>query len=76
MFMRKKMRDYLAAIYDSSKPAHESYLTRLLAEDLITEKEAEAIRHAGDAARRKVVIGPRNGCIGTFTWTDWNSRTT
>src|ERR1041384_7006486 len=35
MFMRRKMRDYLAAIYDSSRPSHESYLKQLLAENLI-----------------------------------------
>src|SRR6058998_1700403 len=34
MFMRKKMREYLAAIYDSAHPSHESHLTRLLAENL------------------------------------------
>src|SRR6187397_115787 len=40
VFMRKKMRDYLAAIYDASNPSHESKLTQLLAENLITSKEA------------------------------------
>jgi MoaA/NifB/PqqE/SkfB family radical SAM enzyme len=65
MFMRKKMRDYLAAIYDSSHPSHESYLKQLLAENLITEREAEAIRHADAAAKSKVVIAPS-------TWMYWN----
>src|SRR5437667_8923405 len=41
MFMRKKMRDYLAGIYS---PALEPKLATLLAEDLITPKDAEAIR--------------------------------
>src|SRR6266576_2602895 len=41
VFMRKKMRDYLAAIYS---PALEPSLTNLLAEKLISEKEAETIR--------------------------------
>jgi hypothetical protein len=59
------MRDYLAAIYDSSNPSHESYLTRLLAENLITEKEAETIRKSDDAARSKVVIRPTQ-------WMYWN----
>src|SRR6476659_9846140 len=54
VFMRKKMREYLAAVYDSSNPAHESQLTQLLAENLITGKEAEAIRKADAAARRKI----------------------
>src|SRR5688572_19545624 len=36
MFMRKKMRDYLAAIYQPSNPSQESALQQLLAENLIT----------------------------------------
>lgn len=65
VFMRKKMREYLAAIYDKSNPSHESYVTRLLAEQLITEKEAEAIRNADAAAKSKVVIRPSQ-------WMYWN----
>src|SRR5881296_471009 len=41
MFMRKKMRDYLAAIYS---PDLEPTLSRLLTEKLISEKDAETIR--------------------------------
>src|SRR5947209_75305 len=41
VFMRKKMRDYLASIYTS---ALEAKLTTLLQENLITPKDAEAIR--------------------------------
>src|SRR2546426_6382942 len=41
MFMRKKMREYLAAHYG---PEFEPKLARLLTEKLITEKEADAIR--------------------------------
>src|SRR5882672_11257688 len=41
MFMRKKMRDYLTAIYS---PALEPKLATLLQEKLITSKDAEAIR--------------------------------
>src|SRR5215467_2818430 len=41
MFMRKKMREYLASIYS---PAFEQKLTTLLNENLITPKEAETIR--------------------------------
>src|SRR5271156_2968281 len=41
MFMRKKMRDYLASIYSS---AREPVLARLLADNLISDKDAEAIR--------------------------------
>jgi MoaA/NifB/PqqE/SkfB family radical SAM enzyme len=65
VFMRKKMREYLAAIYDSSNPSHESCVARLLSEKLISEKEAEAIRKSDDAARRKTVIRPTK-------WMYWN----
>ena len=65
MFMRKKMREYLAAIHDPSTPSHESLLKRLLAEKLITEKDAEGIRKADPAARRKPVIRPTK-------WMYWN----
>lgn len=65
VFMRKKMREYLAAIYDAANPSHESYLKQLLAEQLITDKEAEAIRKADAAAKSKVVIRPSQ-------WMYWN----
>ena len=41
VFMRKKMRDYLAATYSA---AQEPTLTELLSRKLITDKEAESIR--------------------------------
>src|SRR5437764_7147951 len=41
MFMRKKMKDYLAENYDART---ESTLQRLLNEKLITDKDAETIR--------------------------------
>src|SRR6201992_990927 len=41
MFMRKKMRDYLASIYS---PVVEPTLSRLLTEKLVTDKDLEAIR--------------------------------
>jgi len=65
VFMRKKMREYLAAVYDRSNPVHESWLRRLLSESLITEKEAGAIRQADAAAKQKVVIHPSK-------WMYWN----
>ena len=65
VFMRKKMRDYFAAIYDESHPSHKSQLAHLLAENLITEKEASAIREADASARNKVVIRPSQ-------WMYWN----
>ncbi len=62
VFMRKKMRDYLAAIYS---PEVEPKLGKLLAEKLISEKEAETIRNADAAAKKKVVIRPTQ-------WMYWN----
>ena len=53
MFMRKKMRDYLAAIYS---PAVEPKLKKLLDQKLISEKDAETIRKSDDAARKQSVI--------------------
>src|SRR5579859_194579 len=51
MFMRKKMRDYLASIYN---PALESTLSKLLAEKLVTDKEVETIRK-GKSDNRPVI---------------------
>jgi MoaA/NifB/PqqE/SkfB family radical SAM enzyme len=65
MFMRKKMRDYLAAVYAGPASVHESQLKQLVTESLITEKEAEAIRKADSAARGKAVIAPSQ-------WMYWN----
>ena len=65
VFMRKKMREYLAAVYNPSDTSQESRLQRLLAGKLITEKEADAIRHADDKARSKTVIRPTR-------WMYWN----
>lgn len=61
MFMRKKMRDYLASVY----PQAESKLKRLLDEKLISEKEAESIRKADATARSKPVIA-------SSKWMYWN----
>jgi MoaA/NifB/PqqE/SkfB family radical SAM enzyme len=62
VFMRKKMREYLAAHYS---PALEPALRRLLAEHLVSEKEAEQIRKANPEARRKLTIAPSQ-------WMYWN----
>src|SRR5256714_4795188 len=51
MFMRKKMRDYLASIYN---PSLEPTVVELVTEKLITSKEAEAIRKG--APQSKTVI--------------------
>ena len=60
VFMRKKMKDYLAAIYT---PALEGTLTELLAEKLISEKDMETIRKGKHDGRP--VIGPTK-------WMYWN----
>ena len=62
MFMRKKMKDYLAAIYS---PAIEPMLKKLLDQKLISDKDAETIRKSDAAARSKVVIRPTK-------WLYWN----
>src|ERR1041385_8349198 len=62
MFMRKKMRDYMAADYS---PEMELKLQELLKEELVTDKEAEAIRKADAAAKTKSVIKPTQ-------WMYWN----
>jgi len=65
MFMRRKLRDYLAATYELGNARHDALLQQLLAEELITPKEAEAIRQPDAAARQKVVIRPTQ-------WLYWN----
>ncbi|MEO6034126.1 MAG: DUF3463 domain-containing protein [Verrucomicrobiota bacterium] len=60
MFMRKKMRDYLASIYS---PGIETKLSKLISEKLITEKDAETIRK-GKKDNRPV--------IGPTKWMYWN----
>ncbi len=62
VFMRKKMREYLAAIYSSTL---EPTLKRLLDAKLISDKDAETIRKADDKARGKIVIRPNK-------WMYWN----
>ena len=60
VFMRKKMKDYLAGIYS---PALEPTLAKLLAEKLILEKDAESIRKGKQDGRP--VIKPSK-------WIYWN----
>ncbi len=62
VFMRKKMREYLAAHYS---PGLEAKLQQLVAENLVTAKEAEQIRQADETARRKTTITPSQ-------WMYWN----
>lgn len=60
MFMRRKMKDYLAATYSE---AQEPLLDRLLDEKLVTDKEIETIRKGKQDA--KPVIRPNR-------WMYWN----
>src|SRR4051794_4309659 len=60
MFMRKKMRDYLASIYS---PAAEATLANLLEQKLITAKDADEIRK-GKKDQRPV--------ISPSQWMYWN----
>ncbi len=60
LFMRRELKDYLAAVYS---PSHEPVLTRLLAEKLISDKDAETIRKGRTDARP--VIRPSK-------WMYWN----
>src|SRR5246127_1700092 len=60
MFMRKKMRDYLASIYNAEQ---EPTLARLLEEKLISAKDADEIRKGKKDSRP--VIKPSN-------WQYWN----
>ncbi|WCJ58162.1 adenosyl-hopene transferase HpnH [Fontisphaera persica] len=60
VFMRRKLRDYLAATYT---PARETLLQELLAEKLISDKDAETIRQGKKDG--KPVIAPTQ-------WLYWN----
>ncbi len=62
LFMRKKMREYMAAHYS---PAMETCLQKLVAEKLVTDQEAGQIRTADAKARQKATIVPSQ-------WLYWN----
>jgi MoaA/NifB/PqqE/SkfB family radical SAM enzyme len=62
VFMRKKMREYLASVYSTE---FEPKVKKLLEEKLISDKEAEQIRKADPAIRTKSVIRPSK-------WMYWN----
>ena len=62
VFMRKKMREYMAAHWS---PAMDTKLKELEAKQLVTAKEAEAIRNADETARKKITIKPTK-------WMYWN----
>src|SRR5437016_4130636 len=60
MFMRKKMKDHLASVY---APALETTLKKLLLENLISDKDAEAIRKGKTDGRP---------AISPSRWMYWN----
>ena len=60
MFMRKKMKDYLASVY---RPELEAKITTLVTEKLISDKDAEAIRQGKPGGRP--VMAPSK-------WMYWN----
>jgi MoaA/NifB/PqqE/SkfB family radical SAM enzyme len=68
MFMRKKMKDYLAAVYS---PAVEPKIKKLLDQKLISEKDAEIIRDSSN--RRGELREPQTKpVIAPSKWVYWN----
>src|SRR5579871_3051629 len=55
MFMRKKMREYLASVYPKNSAVVEEKLQKLLFEELITSKDAEDIRKGPKDAAKPVI---------------------
>jgi MoaA/NifB/PqqE/SkfB family radical SAM enzyme len=64
MFMRKKMREYLAWLYTQDSNAAEAGIASLLTNCLISDKQADEIRQ-GPKDASKAVIRPS-------TWIYWN----
>src|ERR1700710_2917301 len=64
MFMRKKMREWLTSEYPKRRLFVEEKITSLLQENLITEKDAAAIR-LGPKDAAKLTIAPSS-------WMYWN----
>ncbi len=64
MFMRKKMRAYLAAQFAQDRRATERHLQVLLSEELLTAKDAEEIRRGPKDAAAPVIAPSR--------WMYWN----
>ena len=76
MFMRKKMREWLAAEFPQAAGCslRSKDRTSLLAEELITAKDAEASAK-GRRTRPSSTIAPSRGCIGTSISTASSGRT-
>jgi MoaA/NifB/PqqE/SkfB family radical SAM enzyme len=64
VFMRKKMRDYLALEFRKNPDATLPKLTALLKEELLTAKEAESIQAGSQKTPEKVIAPSR--------WMYWN----
>jgi MoaA/NifB/PqqE/SkfB family radical SAM enzyme len=64
MFMRKKMREWMAAEYPKRKAFIESKITALTAASLLSEKEATAIREGAK--------DPAKSTIAPSQWMYWN----
>jgi MoaA/NifB/PqqE/SkfB family radical SAM enzyme len=64
MFMRKKMREYLAAQFSKNAADVESKLQVLMSEELITAKDADEIRKGPKDAAKPVIAPSR--------WMYWN----
>ena len=64
MFMRKKMRDYLATLFLKNKETAEAKVQVLLSEELITTAQADEVRK-GPKDATKTVIAPTQ-------WMYWN----
>ncbi|MBM3823047.1 MAG: DUF3463 domain-containing protein [Verrucomicrobia bacterium] len=62
VFMRKKMREYMTAHWS---PAMAPKLEQLVAQKLVTEKEAEAIRRGNGGGQTKPTLAPSQ-------WMYWN----
>ena len=75
MFMRKKMREWLATQVASRPAFVEEKLSALLAKGLITEKDADVVRQ-GPKDSTKPRSAQTVGCIGTSTSMDSSERTT
>jgi MoaA/NifB/PqqE/SkfB family radical SAM enzyme len=65
LFMRKKMRDYLAAEYRSNPDHVLPKLQILLSEELITAAEIEAIKNPKNPPKTNAIIAPNQ-------WMYWN----
>src|SRR5437899_1985416 len=62
MFMRKKMKDYLASIYSA---AQETTIARLIEAKLISDKDAETIRKGKQDRSEERRVGKECRCRGS-----------